>query len=361
MQTRQSIPGATSCQNTIHFDNSRLLTFHQVNGDAQWWSRQARFSDLSVFQTKEWIQFIQDSQHATPVFAEIRDGSSLVGCFSGLIISPFGIRILGSPFPGWKTMYMGFNLEANVPRWMALRALSHFAFHELSCLHFEISDRLFVPEDRDRSDLEDSSFHSYETDLTRSEEELFHNLEQSCRTCVRKAKKCGVVIEEAPPDDSFVDEYYVQLKDVFLRQGLVPTYDRDLVRLFIDRIYPTGRLLLLRARDASGRCIATGLYPGTEKLATFWGNASFRSSLHLRPNQAMNWYAMQYWHSRRSECFDWGGEGSYKEKYGCRKVTVHRFSKSRIPFLSKLRDHARDLSYWKLQLQGWWALHNSEN
>jgi hypothetical protein len=35
-----------------------------------------------------------------PVFAEVRDGSSVVGCFHSLIIRRFGFKILASPVPG---------------------------------------------------------------------------------------------------------------------------------------------------------------------------------------------------------------------------------------------------------------------
>jgi hypothetical protein len=336
-----------------------MLTFHQVEATPRWWARQARFSDRLIYQTEEWIRFVEEARDATPVFAEIRDGSSQVGCFSGLIISRFGIRILGSPFPGWTTMYMGFNLEPNVPRWMALQALKRFAFHDLNCLHFEITDRLFAKEDGERCGLTKHFFYSYEIDLKKSEEQIFAEMKAPCRTCIRKAQKSGVVIEESYGDDSFVDEYYEQLRDVFAKQGLVPTYSRDLVRQFIHHLYPTGRLLLLRARDPDGKCIATGLYPGMNSLAQFWGNASFRSGQHLRANQAMHWYAIRYWRAHGTESFDWGGEGAYKEKYGCHKVLVHRFCKSRIPILLTLRDQARKFFYCKQRVKGWLALRTS--
>ncbi len=70
---------------------------------------------------------------------------------------------------------------------------------------------------------------SYRTDLTKSEDELFNGMDSACRRCVRKAEKSGVVIEEAH-DPAFANEYYEQLKDVFSKQGLVPTYDLERVR-----------------------------------------------------------------------------------------------------------------------------------
>jgi Acetyltransferase (GNAT) domain len=333
-----------------------MLRFQQVQATPDWWEQLARFPDRLVYHTAEWIRFVEESQHATPVFADIFDGSCRVGCFCGLIISRLGIKILGSPFPGWTTMYMGFNLEPDVPRWMALDALKRFAFHDVGCLHFEVTDRPSMREDGEQSGLATHFFHSYETDLKKTEKQLFAELKPACRTCIRKAEKSGVVIEEAAGDDLFADEYYEQLKDVFAKQNLVPTYSRNVVRLLIRHLYPTGHLLLLRARDPEGKCIATGLYPGMNSLAVFWGNASFRSGQHLRPNQAMNWYAMRYWRAHGADFFDWGGEGSYKEKYGCRKVVVHRFCKSRIPILPVLRDQAQAFFQYKQRFQGWLAV-----
>lgn len=338
-----------------------MLTLHQVEPTPCWWARLAKFPDRLIYQTEEWIRFVEETQHATPVFAEIRDGPCEVGCFCGLIISPFGIRILGSPFPGWTTMYMGFNLEPVVPRWMALEALKSFAFYDLGCRYFEVADHLFTNEDGERCGLRKQFCSSYETDLKKSEEQLFAEMKPACRTCIRKAHKSGVVIEESRGDDLFADDYYQQLRDVFAKQGLLPVYSRDLVQALVKHLYPTGRLLLLRARDQDGNCIATGVYPGMNKMAQFWGNASFRSSQHLRPNQALNWYAIRYWRDRGAECFDWGGEGEYKEKYGCDKVTVHRFCGSQIPFLPILRDTAYKLFHQKQRVRAWLTRQNRQH
>jgi hypothetical protein len=185
-----------------------------------------------------------------------------------------------------------------------------------------------------------------------SEEELFHGMDSACRRCIRKAEKSGVVIEEAH-DLTFADEYHEQLRDVFAKQGLVPTYGVDRVRALIQHMEPTGRILLVRARDPEGRCIATGIFPGFNKIAEFWGNASFRSSQHLRPNEAIQWYVMRYWKRRGVEIYDWGGEGTYKEKYGCSLHRIPWFTKSRYSFLSKLRSEARKMFARKQRLLGW--------
>ncbi len=79
---------------------------HIIEFDAVDWSVLDRFADRTVFQTREWIQFIRQSQNATPVIAELREGREVAGYFTGLTFTRLGIKILGSSFPGWTTPYI---------------------------------------------------------------------------------------------------------------------------------------------------------------------------------------------------------------------------------------------------------------
>jgi hypothetical protein len=331
-----------------------MLKLYQVTPTPDWWTRLDQFPDRLTYHTEEWIRFIAETQNAIPVFADVYEGQSRVGCFHSLVIRRFGLNILASPFPGWTTDYMGFNMLPGIPRWLALQALEHFAFHDLGCVYFEVADRGFTPGDGERAGLELRLSSSYESDLTKSEPELLKGMARNYRRCIRKAARSEVVIEEAVGDDTFAAEYYEQLKDVFGKHGLVPTYSLQTVRDFFCHLYPTGHLALLRARDKEGKCIATGIYHGINKFAQLWGCASFRESLHLCPNQALHWYALRYWRNRGAETFDWGGGGKYKKQYGCHEIQVIRLSKSRIPLLSKLRDQAQSMVRQQFRVRGWW-------
>jgi hypothetical protein len=331
-----------------------MLKLHQVNPTPEWWIRLNQFPDRLTYHTEEWIRFIAETQNATPVFADVCEGSTRVGCFHSLMMRRFGLRILASPFPGWTTEYMGFNLLPGVPRWQALQALERFAFNELGCVYFEVADRCFTPHDGERAGLEQRLSGSYETDLTQSEEELLKAMTHGYRRRIRKAARSELVIEEAIGDDNFATEYYQQLEDVFGKQGLIPTYPLETVRKFLRNLYPTGRLGLFRARNREGRGIATVLSHGIDNFAQVWGGASFRDSHHMSPNQALMWYALRYWRNRGAQTFDWGGGGEYKEQYGCHPVTVIRLSKSRIPLLSVLRDQAQSVVRQQFRVRGWW-------
>src|SRR6266496_5835926 len=224
----------------------RIVAPSEVN-----WEFLDGFADRTVFQTRDWLNFVAETQRAAPVIAELQQDGKVVGFFSGLTFSRLGIKVLGSSFPGWTTPYMGFNLLPGTSRGVALAALEHMAWNDLTCLHLEVSDPYFSVEDGQALGFTCEFYTSYRTDLRKSEEEIFKSMDCACRRCIRKAEKSGVMIEEAH-DLTFADEYYEQLKDVFARQGLVPTYKLGRVRALVKYLEPTGRLLLLRARDPQG-------------------------------------------------------------------------------------------------------------
>ena len=317
----------------------RLLKPHEVP-----WGTLDAFNDRVVFQTREWLDFIAESQNAAPVVAEIRDRDAVAGYFSGLVVRKFGMRILGSSFPGWTTPYIGFNVLPAYSRSALLAPLTQWAFRELRCVHLEVSDRWFLTNDGEQAQADSSAYETYKSDLTRSEDELFKGMDSACRRCIRKAEKTGLVVEESH-DLAFADEYYAQLKDVFAKQGKVPTYPVERVRTLLKHMLATGRLLAVRARNPDGRCIATSLYPGMNDTAFFWGNASWRSEQQWRPNELLHWYALRYWKARGVKLFDWGGGGTYKEKYGVEPYVVPWFYKSKYRVLTTIRNEARALFY----------------
>jgi hypothetical protein len=327
------------------------LQFQPLDANDVPWRTLDAFEDRVIFQTREWLDFIAESQGGTPIVAEIRDGSTVAGYFSGVVIRKLGARILGSSFPGWTTPYIGFNVRPEYSRSRFLQPLTEWAFRELRCVHVEVSDLGFSTNDSQPAGFARAAYESYKSDLTRSEDELLGAMEGACRRCIRKAAKSGVVVEEAQ-DLEFADEYYEQLRDVFAKQGKTPTYSVERVRILLKRLLPTGRLLAVRARNAEGRCIATGIYPGMNHVAFFWGNASWRTEQHLRPNEYLHWYALRYWKQRGVTLFDWGGGGTYKEKYGVQPHVVPWLYKSKYPLITTIRDEARALFYRTQTLVG---------
>lgn len=300
------------------------------------WAHLDSFEDRSVYQTEPWLRFLRSTQKCEPVVAALRTGIGVAGYFTGCVFKRFGLRLLGSPFPGWTTSFMGFNLFPQVSRAEALRALREFAFDDLNCVHFEVMDRRFTTDDTDGLNCKTSRFVGYEIDLTLSEDELFNNMDSDYRRCTRNAVKNGVTVEESR-EPQFADDYYEQLRDVFAKQGLVPTYSLARVQCMLEHLQQTDLFLGLRARDSEGRCIATGIFLGAGNTAYYWGGASWRNYQILRPNHAIQWHAIRYWKARNFKRYDMGGGGHYKSNFGGRSIAVPWVRMSKYPVFEQPR------------------------
>src|SRR3954467_509261 len=137
------------------------------------WDRMDAFPDRVVFQTREWLDFVARTQSAEPVVAAVLDGSERVGYLTGPIVRRFGIRILGSPFPGWTTESMGFNLLEGVDRREAAAALVRFAFRTLGCAPPERKDRRLETGGLGAFGYASEPTQTFEIDLSTHEDEIF--------------------------------------------------------------------------------------------------------------------------------------------------------------------------------------------
>jgi len=318
-----------------------VLELERVEVDRDdWKGLEARRTRL-VFQTREWLRFLERTQHGEPVVAAVRDGGETVGWFTGLVVRRFGVRILGSPFPGWTTGSMGFVLEPDVSRREAVAALVPFAFRELGCLHLELKDRALGLGELDGLGFAVRETTTFDVDLSAGEEEIFGRMASACRRNIRQAERKGLVVEEAAADETFVAEYHDQLVDVFAKQSLPVPYGPERVRALIESL--ADRVVLLRAVGPDGERAATGIFPGAGASAYFWGGASRREHQWLRPNELIFWRAITIWKRRGADVLDLGGGGEYKRKYGGVEVRVPFVRRSRHPVLAHARDAAERL------------------
>jgi hypothetical protein len=309
------------------------------------------FPDRTIYQTFAWLRFIGKTQGAEPVVAALRKGDQTLGYFSGLLIKKFGVRILGSPFPGWNTLYMGFNLLPEVSRRMAIMALEEFAFNELHCHHLELMDRDVKPEDYSDLGFKTWMLPSYELDLRPSEGQIFATFKHVVRTNLRKAASLGVTVEEAHGDD-FIEEHFRQLEHVYAEHGATIPYNVDRVRNLIEIVKPTGGLLLLRARNRDGFCIATAILAALNDTAFYHSAASWRPFVKSRPNEAIVWYAIKYFKRQGMRFLDLGGASEYQKKFGGYPIAVPWIRKSRSRSIAFLRSAAEFLFYERRHIVG---------
>ena len=332
-------------------ESSSQLVLQRLDPAEVEWSQLDSLTDRNVFQTREWLEFVEATQAAEPVVAEVVDEGRTVAFFTGLLVRRFGVRILGSPFQGWATGYLGFNRLEEISSRAAVAALVDFAFGRLGCLHLELRDRPLTPSDVDGLGFTVQPKKTFELELGRPEDEIWAGFKSTCRTAIRKAQKSGVTVEQAS-GSAFAEEYYAQLQDVFARQSLPPPYSAELVRELVARLEPTNRLLLLRARNAAVVTIATGIFPSHGRMAYFWGGASWRQFQSMRPNDLLMWSAIRYWREHGADVFDFGGAGDYKLKFGPTEVSVPLFRKSRLGIVEDMREVAKRTIRLKRRLAG---------
>ena len=299
------------------------------------WEKISEYQGANIFHTLPWINFLADFKGADPVIATVQSDGQVRGYFTGLITKKYGLKILGSPFRGWGTHFMGFNLKPDVSYHEVLQAFPKFAFDELKCHYFEITDSSLKRDEWKGLSYRVEQLQWLALDLTKDEEELFANMkDKSCRRAIRRAVKKGVVVEETT-DPGFADEYYAQTQDVMAKQSLVPTYSLDFIRQMIAHLLPTGNLLLLRARNSEGDCIATKILLVFNKVAVGWGGASWRQYQGLNPNELVTWYAIKKLKSMGVEVLHLGeGSAQFKRKFGSYDAPIFRLMKPKYLVLN---------------------------
>jgi CelD/BcsL family acetyltransferase involved in cellulose biosynthesis len=109
------------------------MVFERIDINSGLWDEQLNtYPNRTVFQTPAWLSFVARTQDAEPVVAALINGRETLGYFTGLIVRKFGFRILGSPFPGWTTSYMGLCLSKSIPARTAIEALMRLALSTLN-------------------------------------------------------------------------------------------------------------------------------------------------------------------------------------------------------------------------------------
>lgn len=316
-----------------------MISFQRLPFEDVKWEDSNIGDEINIFQTLPWLSFLAETQKAEPVIAAVESDGHLMGYFTGLIVNKYGIKVLGSPFRGWGSYFMGFSMAPDASRRELLQALPAFAFKELGCHYLEVVDPYLSADDCSGLTYKVENLDWFAIDLTRSEEELFANMKHSGRNCIRQSIKKGVTIEEAS-DIGFAEEYYDQYTDALAKHSIVPAYSLDYVQKMIEVLLPTGYLLLMRARNLEGICIATGIFLALNRTAVFWGAASWRQYQSLRPNEPLAWAGIQKLKEKGIQELHFGGEAEqYKKKLGCYEITLPRLMKPRYAVAASLLDY----------------------
>lgn len=310
------------------------------------WDELDRRDTRSVFCTHEWLDFLRASQRAQPVVARVLLDREPVGWFTGAVVRRGGVRLLGSPLPGWSTSYMGYDWDdpsvgSLLP--LALAATRRWAHARLGCAHLEVLARVDPGDLAVPPGMSYATFHSFERSLV-DDATMLAAMSTNARRNIRRSQRRGVRIEAVGAEHAadFAWESFSQVRNAFLRREVSPSYGPRRTRELLDAMLPGGRLLATRAVTADGRCAGTCISAGTPGgRATFLTGAADPTMLDVRPNEALMWHAMTTWRDRGALVFDFGGGGTYKQKFGCDPVESAWVRSSLLPGAEPARATAR--------------------
>lgn len=296
--------------------------------------------EQTVFQTSSWLKFLVMDQHIEPVILEIEQKGLIKGIFIGGIVKKLGVKILGSPFEGWMTCDMGFVvLQEDFDYKEAVMSIREYAFKKLKCWFVQITDKN-IPNDIVINQVKKEYSTNLTLDISDDIENIFAGFKKTTRKMIRQFTRRGAMIRTAEFDEKFVDEFYEELRDVFLKQNLKPPYSREkLLHLAMclnkDMVHP------LQVISPDGKVIASSITFGLNDWAYTMQTASYREYQKYLPNETLRWETIKYWKSKGCTHCDFCGYREYKLKFNPNIDKVPVLIMERVPGLIYAKKQAK--------------------
>lgn len=304
------------------------------------------YEDRLIFQTKEWIDFVSDCKGAEPIVIRIKKDNKEIGFFTSLIFSVMGVRIIGSPFRGWTTLYMGFNLKQGENRVEIIPELWKYVHREYKCFYMEIVDWNISIEEAYEAGLTYGIQETYVKEISDELPKILKSFSSTCKNQIHRFEKNEARLDIVEPTDSFAEEYYKELERVFGYQGLKPSYDLKRVKSLLSHIKEIGKdtLYTTIAYSPEGTPIGTLIGFGYGKTAYLWGLTIIREEQYYQ-SDALLWDSFKHWKELGYEHYDLVGVRPYKLKFHPELRQTPRITCCKLPFMIKVRDWAEKM-YW---------------
>jgi CelD/BcsL family acetyltransferase involved in cellulose biosynthesis len=322
---------------------------------AGWDKLVRRFANHRIVHTTAWIRSLEVSGFGRPHFLVLESDGEIVGCLPGLVAEVGPLRLFGSPPPASQTVSMGpaFD-EQRVATPEMMDAVIPYLERQLGIHHMEIMSPDLDPAVMLTLGFRGEPWPTYQVRLFPGDEgRVLKGLKDSARRNIARARKLGLEVR-FEHDESFVDEHYAQLKEVYVRGGHTINFGHQRVLGCFRCTRDTGSLLAVSVYLPDGRTsIATGMFTiqGPELLLWTWAHrAEFR---WYRPTELMTWTVMQRAIEAGCDSFDLMGLGDFKTKFGARRDDrKYRWVRSRYRWLGQMRDLAARGMHWQQALRG---------
>ena len=266
-------------------------------------------------------------------------GEKLVGLFPVMSrhLGPF--RLAGSPLMQViaSTPFLG---PVAPPEYFneILLALNRF-FHRHRFAHSEI----FFPYRLAPSEIGWVQTQGYTTETCeavflrlegRTSQQLWGGLSSSCRRAIRKAQANGVKIV-IPHERSFLEHYVAMCKEVYQDSDRLPHLSESFYRSLWDTLTDSGMVHWALA-TYQGQIIAGAVFLLHHQYACYLSGASFNKWQHLRPNNLIQWYFIEWATLQGYANYDMGGATipgitRFKLSFGGELVSYTRLHQTRTP------------------------------
>jgi hypothetical protein len=313
-----------------------------------------RFANHRVVHTMAWLRSLEGSGFGKARFLCFEKNGEIVGCMPGLLSEVGPLRVFGSPPPGSQTVSMGpafDNHRISTPELMD--ALVPFLERRLGVHHMEIMSPELDPASMLGVGFRGEPWPTYRTRLFPGDErKTLKQLKESARRNITRGVKQGLEVR-FETDESFVDEHYRQIREVYLRGGNTVTFKRHRVLECFRRMRDSGNLVAVSVYLPNRVNIATGMFTieGTELLLWTWAHR-VKYRWH-RPTELMTWTVIQRALREGCDTFDLMGLGDFKTKFGAELDNrKYRWIRSRYRWLMGVRDVAARGYQWQQMVRG---------
>jgi hypothetical protein len=170
------------------------------------------------------------------------------------------------------------------------------------------------------------------------EEKTLAAVHTRTRRYMRSLSKGGLLVS-LERDEPFVDEYYTQIQDVFVRHRKTVPFTRNRVLQLFRHMKASGNLLAVAVRKPDDqRCIATGIFLLGGSEVYLWGWAHREEFGRLHPIELLTWTGMQKGMEAGCVSLDMSGGGDAKVKYGpVSDESNIRWIRSRYQWITDMR------------------------
>jgi hypothetical protein len=322
---------------------------------ARWDELVRQFANHRVVHTLAWLRSLEGSGLGRARFLVFEQSGEVIACLPGLLSEVGPFRLFGSPPPASQTVSMGpVFREGQVTTPELMEVLIPFLERNLGVHHVEIMSEDLDPASMLGFGFRGEPWPTYRVPLFPGDQpRTLQAFKDSARRNVNRGIKLGLEVR-FETNESFVQEHFEQVKEVYVRGGHAVNFGRQRVLECFRRLRDAGNLLAVSVYLPDQPInIATGMFTieGSELLLWTWAHrAQYR---WYRPTELMTWRVMQRAMESGCRTFDLMGLGDFKMKFGAELDSrKYRWVRSRYRWLTSMRDLAAKGLQWQQALRG---------